>query len=614
GLEGNYYDEVARGNRIRVIPQPAPRGIIYDRNGEILAYNRPSFDLQLIREDTPNLTLTLGNLSRITGLSAAEFRGIIQENRRNPKFKPIVLMQDIGRKLADLVDTYQEELPGISVAVEAKRLYPTASLSVHSLGYVGLITEEQLSALPLNRLYSGRVVGQSGVELTQNEDLIGLDGGRQVEVDHLGRELRVLSKPVFPVPGNDIFLTVDLRLQRYIRKLMTGLKGVVLVSRSRTGEILAMISSPDFDPNLFIGGIEGKDWRRITSGEERPLINKALQGLYPPGSTFKMVVAAAALDKGVIEEDTKLNCPGYFRVGKEYRYCWKRSGHGEVTVRQAIEQSCNVFFYQLGMMLGPDVIREYARLFGFDQPTGIELESEKSGLIPNKEWKERVLKERWYDGETPSVAIGQGYISVTPIQLLNYLNIIANGGLQVQPTIIRRVVSSAGKVLLSEDELPVKTHLLPIPLNVFNILREGMMMAVNKNGTAGRARSARFTIAGKTGTSQVIGRKGKAKRNEDQEEDTYLPHSLFVGMAPSENPLITVMVLVEHGEEGGKIAAPIARNVLEFYDEVIEPLQTLSPEKYLERKKELEEELNRTAPFRKRLADEFDAESVEMER
>ncbi len=560
-----------------MIPQGAPRGIIYDRNGEILAFNRPSFDVQLILEDTPDLRRSLQNLARVTEVPVREFWETVQANRSGPKFKPIVLLKDVGRKTADLIETYQAYLPGISVAVEPKRLYPTAFLSAHVLGYVGAINEQQLKSLAEDRLYSARVVGQAGIELIENQHLIGEDGGRQVEVDHVGRELRVLSQPVDPVPGDDIYLSVDLRLQRFIRRLMSGKEGVVIVSRPRTGEVLAMASFPDYDPNLFVGGIKDRKWLELTQSEERPLINKAVQGLYPPGSTFKMVLAAAALDQGVIDEETRLNCPGYYRINREIRYCWKRSGHGDIALAEAIEKSCNVFFYQLGLELGVDTIREYARMFGFGTPTGVELESEKAGLIPSRAWKERVIGEQWYDGETLPVAIGQGFVSVTPIQLANYINTVANGGLWVRPSLVRRIVTPEGRELLTPDRLPRDTRLLPVPFEDFEIIRAGLRAAVNDKGTAGRARSRSFTVAGKTGTSQVVGRKNRPDTDEEEVDEDLLPHSLFIGYAPAENPRITVTVIVEHGEAGGRVAAPIARKIFEFYSEEIEPLEQPLP-------------------------------------
>jgi penicillin-binding protein 2 len=576
-IEGAYYEEVAQGNRIRLVPQGAPRGIVYDRNGEILAFNRPSFDVQLILEDTPDLAETLRNLSLVTETPEEQIWQTVRTTRRGPRFKPIVLLKDVGRKTADLIETYQEDLPGVSVAVEPKRLYPTAYLNAHVLGYVGVINEDQLVRLPVSRLSSGRIVGQAGLELTQNNVLIGTDGGKQVEVDHVGRELKVLSQPINPQPGMDIQLSIDLRLQRYVRTLMSGLQGVVIVAKPRTGEILALGSYPDYDPNQFVGGIADARWRDLMRNEEKPLINKAAQGLFPPGSIFKMVLAAAGLNQGLVTEETKLHCPGYFRINREIRYCWKRSGHGDVTLTQAIEQSCNVYFYQLGLMLGVDTIGEYARMFGFGEPTGIELESEKAGLIPTRAWKERVIGEQWYDGETLPVAIGQGFVNVTPLQLANYVNVIANGGLWVRPTLIRRIASSDGRVLVSEEDLPRDSRLLPLPLETFDTIRHGMVLAVNGNGTAGRARSRLFTVAGKTGTSQVVGRKGNKKPDDEELDESLLPHSLFVGYAPAEDPQVTVTVLVEHGEAGGRVAAPLARKILEFYSKNVEPLESRFP-------------------------------------
>ncbi len=576
-VRGGYYEEIAKGNRIRVIPQAGPRGIIYDRNGEILAFNRPSFDVQIILEDTPDLEHSLRNLARVTAIPVAQFWQTVRANERGPRFKPIVLLKDVGRKAADLVETYQEDLPGVTVAIEPKRLYPTAFLTSHVLGYVGVINEEQLVQLAESRLRSGRIVGQAGVELVQNRRLIGRDGGRQVEVDHVGRELAVLNRPVDPVPGMDVHLSVDLRLQRHIRSLMAGHKGVVIVSKPRTGEILAMGSYPDYDPNAFVGGIKDTTWLELTRSEDKPLINKAVQGQYPPGSIYKMVLAAAALDMGLIDSETTLHCPGYYRLNREIRYCWKRSGHGDVTVAQAIEVSCNVFFYQLGLQVGVDTIGEYARRFGFGSPTGVELESEKSGLVPSRAWKQRVLGEQWYDGETLPVSIGQGFVTVTPIQLANYTNVIANGGLWVRPTLVRRVVTPDGSPVVQAD-LPRATRLLPIALEHFDVIREGMVQAVNGKGTARRARSRSFTVAGKTGTSQVVGRKSVQKRDREELDEALLPHSLFVGYAPAEDPQVTVTVLVEHGESGGRVAAPIARKILTFYHQEIEPLESRFPD------------------------------------
>lgn len=575
-FQGGYYDEVATGNRIRVVPREAPRGLIYDRNGELLAYNRPAFNIDLIAEDSPNLDRSLKNLARVSE-QPYELLKEASQTKKGPRFKAVTLLKDVGRTTADLVDTYEEDLPGVSVAVEAKRLYPTAALTSHVLGYVGAINEDQLEKVSARQIFSARIVGQAGIELMQNDALIGVDGGKQVEVNHVGRELREMSKAVNPIPGNDLYLSIDLRLQRELRRLLEGKVAVALVMKPRTGEVLGMISLPDYDPNTFVGGVSQQSWAELTQSPQKPLVNKALQGVYPPGSTFKMMIALAALDAGLIDENTVFHCPGYFRMGRDIRYCWKHSGHGDVTVREAIEKSCNVFFYNVGLLLGVDRIRDYGVQFGFSQTTGIELESEKSGLLPSKEWKLRTLKEKWYDGETLPVVIGQGFVTVTPIQLLNYVNTIANRGLWVRPTIIHQVVAADGREVISASTLPRHTRLMPIAPKYFDMVREAMTWVVNRAGTGGRAQSKLFNIAGKTGTSQVVGRKaGHAEERNANDENQ--PHSLFVGFAPAEDPLVSVLVLVEHGQHGGATAAPLARQILEFYSKHIEPLdQPVAP-------------------------------------
>ena len=571
-FQGGYYEEVATGNRIRVVPREAPRGLIYDRNGELVAYNRPAFNIDLIAEDTPNLERSLKSLARIAEVPVDQLKDAASA-KKGPRFKAVTLLKDVGRKTADLVDTYEEDLPGISVAVEARRLYPTAALTAHVLGYVGAINEDQLEKLPVRQLYSARIVGQAGIELMQNDALIGVDGGKQVEVNHVGRELRELSKAVNPIPGNDLYLTVDMRLQRELRRLMGDKSGVIIVMRPRTGEILGLLSLPDYDPNAFVGGIPQQLWTELTQSPEKPLVNKALQGTYPPGSTLKMMMALAALDAGVIDENTVFHCPGYLKVGRDIRYCWKHSGHGDVTVREAIEKSCNVFFYNVGLLLGVDRIHDYGVQFGFSQPTGVELESEKGGFLPNKEWKLRTLKEKWYDGETLPVAIGQGYVSVTPIQLLNYINTVANRGLWVRPTVIGQIVAADGRELVSGQSLPRHSRLLPIAPKYFDLVTEAMDWVVNRAGTGGRARSALFHVAGKTGTADIVGRKtGRTEERDATDENA--PHSLFVGFAPAEDPRVSVLVLVEHGQHGGSTAAPIAKQILEFYSKHVEALDT----------------------------------------
>jgi penicillin-binding protein 2 len=603
-VDGDLYRELAQGNRIRVVPQEAPRGIIYDRHGAILAFNRPAFNVQLVPEDAPDLDKTLRNVSLITGYPYADLLKALDENRTPYKFKPLLLLEDIGRKAADLVETYQEDLPGITVAVEPKRLYPTAYIASHVVGYVGLITRPQLRELPLSKARSGRIVGHSGIELVENRTLIGTDGGRQVEVDHIGRELRTLGESVDPVPGEDLYLSLDLELQQYIKTQMSGQSGAVVVMRARTGEILAMGSYPDFDPNLFVGRIDELTWDKMVRSENEMLINKAIQGQYPPGSTFKMLVALAGLDLGIIKPDSTFNCPGYHRVGRDIRYCWRGGGHGEINVVQAIAQSCNVFFYQLGLQVGVDQIERYARMFGFGRPTGLELDSEKAGLVPSREWKERAVRERWYHGETMHLSIGQGFLNVTPIQLLAYVNAIANRGIWVQPTLLSGSAGTSLGASSAASALAARSRMLPIPAQHFDVVREGMREVVaGARGTARRANSRLVEISGKTGTSQVVGRRARTSEDGLEEDDALQPHSLFVGYAPSTDPDISVLVLVEHGKSGGETAAPLARRIVEHYFQEVRPRENLPPRQ----QPELQADGATGHPFTGRLARAFPA-------
>ncbi|MDH4224827.1 MAG: penicillin-binding protein 2 [Deltaproteobacteria bacterium] len=568
-IDGGYYAEVARGNRIRVIPKEAPRGQIFDRNGENLALNLSSYNVMLMREDAPDLSKTLRNLSTLAGVPLKTLEDLAEEAKKAPRYKSVMVLEDVPDKTADLIDTYQDDIPGVSVEIKAKRLYPNAFLTSHVVGYVGDIHENQLRNMPLSKLSSAQIVGQAGLELSMNNLLIGTDGGRQVEVDHIGRELRVINKPVNPTPGANITLTVDLRLQQFLRNMMRGYKGVALVMAPTTGEILGMVSSPDYDPNQFLKGIDEKKWRSFIHGVDKPLMNKTIHGVYPPGSTFKMLTAAAALDLKVIDKNTKLNCPGYYRVGRDISYCWNRSGHGDLTVTQALKYSCNVFFYQLGLMVGVERLREYSRMFGFAQPTGVELGGEKTGFFPSKAWKKSALRQPWYIGETMHLAIGQGYMTITPLQLLNYVNVLANNGTWVRPTIIRSVVDPDGMERISKNDLPRETRILPLSTDHLATIREGMVQAVNgPGGTAHRAASPYYLVAGKTGTSQVVGR-GK----KDMGTRETLPHSFFVAYAPAYDPQISVMVLVEHGMAGGEVSAPLVRQVMDFYFNNIETVR-----------------------------------------
>ena len=572
-MQGLRYADYARGNRIRLVPQPALRGIIYDRNGMVLAENRPSYQLQLIREDTPDMDSTLKNLSVALEIPLSQLKTILDENRHVPRFKPVVLIEDLQYEKAMLVESYLDDLPGISVMTRPLRHYPFKNLASHILGYVGVV-EEGWFDLPENKRSSSQIVGKSGVELLNNARMVGIDGGRQIEVDHLGRELQVLNKPVPPVSGMDLHLNLDARLQQVAQEAMQGATGVVIVMNPKTGEILALASFPDYDPNLFSGGIDRENWQNLVENPDHPLENKAMQGLYPLGSIFKIVTAYAGMDLGVIDENTEQLCKGYYDLlgrdqlpapgestFKTVFKCWKEGGHGKVQLHQAIRESCNVFFYKVGTEVGVDQLYRYASMFGLGKKTGLGLPHEKEGLVPNSNWKDKTYGEPWYLGETPPLAIGQGYLTVTPIQVLNMVNIVANRGLWVPPKLYYG----------QETALPKR---LPLNPQYLERIREGMVAVVNEpGGTASQVRIEGFTVAGKTATSQVVSKETLAALDEEaQEEKALQNHGWFVAFGPAEDPEISVLVLVEHGGSGSKSAAPVAGRILDYYvDQIYQP-------------------------------------------
>jgi penicillin-binding protein 2 len=560
--KGQKYTEFSQGNRIRLVPEPALRGIIYDRNGVILAENRPAYQLQLVREDTPDFESTLEKVSQTLNLPFAELNDKIKANHDLAQFKPIVLVDDLEYEKAMYLETFQDDFPGVTIVVQPRRFYPYNNLAAHLIGYVGIV-QEDWKELPEEKRSSSQIVGHSGIELLENDYMIGLDGGRQAEVDHMGREIQVLGKPVASVPGENISLNLDIHLQKVATEAMSGESGAVIVMNPKTGEILAMASFPDFDPNLFSGGIDQKNWSSLLANPEHPLENKAIQGLYAPGSIFKVVTAYAGLDLGVITQQTESVCNGYFFIkgrGTPFK-CWKEGGHGKVNLVNAIKGSCNVYFYNTGVGVGVDAIHKYANLFGLGKITGVGLQTEKAGLIPSSKWKKSTFKEPWYMGETPSAAIGQGYITTTPMQVINMINIIANDGLWMPPSLFKEQEG------LRPQQIPLKSEYL-------SLIREGMVAVVNsEGGTAKKVRFEEFTVAGKTATSQVISNKTlETLDEEEQARKKFQNHAWFVAFGPAEDPEISVLALVEHGGGGSKTAAPVVRKILSYYiDNIYQP-------------------------------------------
>jgi len=561
-IMGDTYRRLSETNSIRLQRIDPTRGLIFDRHGRMLVDNRPAYALSIILKDAKPLGRTLTLLARYMAVPVQEFRDKIARQKGVPSYKPILLMNDIGRDALAVIEAHRYELPGIVVDVKPIRNYLDGPLAAHLIGYMGEISARELRSKRYASYDGGDFIGKYGVEKSFESDLRGERGGRQVEVNARGQVVRVLDT-VPAVPGDNLYLTIDNRLQEKAETLLAGQAGAIVAMDPNNGEILAMASAPSFDPNAFVEGMSQAQWKKLSSNPLRPLENKAIQGEYPPASTYKIVTALAGLEEGVITEDTILYCPGYYRLGNRVFHCWKRWGHGHLNVVSALAQSCDVFFYQVGQQLGVDRLAWYARACGLGARTGIRLEHEASGLVPTAAWKRRRFGEPWQGGETLSVAIGQGYDMVTPLQMAVLTSAVANGGIRYVPRIIRAIRSSNGR-MISSGVTRVAGR-LPASKETLRIIRKGLFEAVNSPvGTARIARIDGISVSGKTGTAQVFSeRTGNTK--EKNMPLQLRDHAWFVAYAPSDAPRIAVAVIVEHGEHGASAAAPLARDLISAY-------------------------------------------------
>jgi len=559
-LQGREMRTLSEENRIRLRRVEATRGPVLDRFGRTLIDSRASFDAMIVPEDARHLESTTEVLAQLLKQGAAQTQAILDQAAGRPAFQEILVKRDLEWDEIVALETHQLELPGVSLRITPRRSYPYGSLLAHTLGYVGEVGKQEVERDW--RYRSGDLVGKSGVEREWESELRGIPGGQQIEVDALGRELRVLSE-VEAVPGNTLVLSVDLDLQRAAEDAMGEHLGSVVVLDPRSGEVLALVNRPSFDPNLFVHGIHGADWRGLTEDPRHPLNDRATQGQYPPGSTFKIIMAAAALEEGIINPFTRISCGGGFWFGNRNFRCWKKGGHGSVAVHQALVQSCDVFFYQVGQRLGIEAIAQYARAFGLGLPTGIGLEHEKAGTVPDPAWKRRRFRAPWYAGETVSVSIGQGYVTTTPIQMAQVIAAVATGK-RLRPRLVRRIESPTGEVVREIE--PEEIGTLPLRGTTLLQLRSALADVVNTPGGTGKnARLPNVTVAGKTGTSQVVQFGEKRPKSADlpwHQRD----HAWFVAYASVDDPEIAVAALVEHAEGGGgAVAAPIARTVIAAY-------------------------------------------------
>ncbi len=560
-LQGKRYTVMSEHNRIRLVRVPAVRGMVFDRKHRLLIDSRPSFDVRYVPEDPEHRETTLRRLARMIDGDSARFLEAVRHAQEGSR-TGVTLVRDVDWPSVVAVDAHRLELPGVYVSVKARRSYRTNGMASHLFGYMGEINTGQLHRLRRQGYRRGDEIGQAGLEKKWQQHLAGRSGGEKVEVDATGRKVRVIDRHK-ATPGHNIVLTLDRDTQRAAYDALKGKEGAIVVLDVNTGAVRAMVSTPAFDPNAFARGMTIAEWRRMMADDETPLHNRALQGHFPPGSTFKIVTALAALQEGVISPDQRLFCDGTYKVGNRVLRDWKRDGHGPIAMRQALAQSCDVYFYQLGQRLGVDKIAAYARRFGLGAPTGIDLEGENPGLVPDRAWKRKRYGEPWFPGETPLVAIGQGYIGVTPLQMASMMATLANGGTVYRPWFVKQVRSADGTVM--KEYGPVRTGSVALKEANMAIVRRALFEVVHgRRGTGRRARSKTVDIAGKTGTAQVVEMRGKVVKSEDLPYEVR-DHAWFVAYAPAEDAEIAVATLVEHGGHGGATAAPITRKVMEAW-------------------------------------------------
>lgn len=550
-IEGQRYRILSENNRQRIIPLTPQRGIIYDRNGNQLVKNLPYFVVTLNAEEIEEGRLLL--IAKFLDIEVDEVKKRILQ--RVSQFEPVILKEGLTFNEVAFIEARLSDFPELSVSTTFIRNYVYGEVASHMLGYLGRITKKQWKEMREQGIPQDAMIGQWGVEALYDSSLRGVFGKKIIEVDALQREIRVL-KEIPPQKGSDIRLSIDINLQKRIEESYDGRGGAFIAVNPLSGEVLALGSLPSFDPNKFSKGIDLDYWNDLNSDPEKPLLNRVFQSQYPPGSVFKIITAIAALEDGVIKPSFRVNCGGSYAVESKVFRCWKKEGHGTVDLRKAIIESCDVYFYELGRRVGIDRIAEYARRLGLDSYTGVKLVSEKKGIIPDTSWKMRVRKEPWYLGETAIASIGQGYVSVTPAQLVRMISAIANGG-ELLPLQILKNEGFGGNG--PDNNFTNNTG---ISKETIDFIRDALRGVIEDDrGTGVRARINGVSVAGKTGTAQVVSKIIDSERLPKRLRD----HAWFVSFAPVENPEIAIAVLVEHGGHGGSAAAPIARNALESF-------------------------------------------------
>ncbi len=562
-ISTDRYRVLSEKNRIRYIPITAPRGPIYDREGELLVDNRPAFGISVLRQEVDDKKVLIGRLSEYLDIDSEELDKRWENGVRSPRYRPFSLAQDVSRDLLEVVQENSVELPGVLTEVRPLRSYPDGELAAHLFGYLGEITQKEMQEADYTDYRSGDFVGKRGLEKSLESYLRGVEGEKRVEVDVKGSEMRIL-KTQEPQPGNRVFLSLRRDLQLAAEEAFGDQAGSAVVLDVRTGEVLALVSRPSFNPAIFARGISGKEWISLLQNSRHPLQNKSIQGQYPPGSTFKMVTALAALKAGVATPATVVDCQGSMTLGNRAFRCWKKWGHGKTNLKKALKESCDVWFYKVSLDLGIDRIAEMARSLGMGKSLGFPLEWEKGGLIPDRAWKKNRFGVRWYNGETVIASIGQGYVLATPLQLAVMTGAVANGGKVMRPQVVSRIEDLEGNIL--EKMAPEVINDAALDPSDLAYVKKGIEAVVNEvGGTAYSSRLEEVRIAGKTGTAQVVKLKEDDEADEEEIKYRFRDHALFVGYAPAADPEIAVAIVVEHGGSGSQAAAPVAQKIFSSY-------------------------------------------------
>jgi penicillin-binding protein 2 len=560
--KGEDFRILSETNRIRLVEIVPPRGKILDTRRRTLADTRPSFDVTVIPEEIPDSTLLVEQLEGLSPLPVDLLRDRIQSMKSATPYRSFTLWKDATWETIAYLEANRLRIPGVLLQVNQIRDYLCGDLLAHLIGYVSEINQQELSSDRNQGYRMGDRIGKVGIEASWEQELRGVKGGRQIEVDARGRQIRILDRQD-PVSGKTLVLCLDQKIQEAARAAFGEQQGVAVAADPRTGSMLCYVTIPTYDPNHFVGGILASEWKALSTDPGHPLNNRGVQGLYPPGSVFKIVMSVAGFEEGLINPSQRVFCTGSYQLGSHTFHCWRKHGHGSVDFHRALVESCDVYFYQLGQRLGIQRIHDYATRLGLGRKTGIQIGGEMEGLIPSPAWKKKRFKAPWFEGETLSVSIGQGAIQVTPVQLLTMVCAVANGGKVWKPRLVQDVEYPDGRPYQQyPPQLLEETRIDPKALAEIHAALRDVVEA--PNGTGKRARLPNVEVAGKTGTAQVVGldvpSSGGGHKSKERKD-----HAWFVCYAPAGEPEIAVVVLVEHGGHGGEVAAPIARQILEAY-------------------------------------------------